>query len=70
MKALAKAFVKFKVTDLEKNQAKISKILDKVLNIYDDEFKGALRNVWDIINVAEFKEEVKQVDESGDEVPF
>ena len=70
MIALAKAFIKFKITDIEKQSTKISKILDKVLSIYDDEYKEALKNVWDIINVEEFKPEEKTVDESGSEIPF
>jgi hypothetical protein len=70
MIALAKTFVKFKIVDIEKQQNKIAKILDKVLNIYDDEYKAALKNVWEIINVKDFKHEVKQIDESGEEIPF
>lgn len=70
MIALAKAFIKFKITDVERQQGKVSKVLDHVLNIYDSDYKAALKNVWDIVNVEDFKQEEKSVDESGEEIPF
>jgi hypothetical protein len=70
MIALSKAFVKFKITNVEKQQSKVSKVLDSVLSIYDADYMSALKNVWDIINVEDFKAEEKSVDENGEEIPF
>jgi midasin (ATPase involved in ribosome maturation) len=70
MIALAKTFILFNITDIERQQAKVTQILNTVLNIYDQDYRQALVNVWSVINVKDFIDEPKTIDETGDEIPF